>query len=57
MAELSLYPRIGGYDAIAAIIDDLFALLRTDARFVRFGMGRSTDSLKRTRQLPPNHCC
>jgi hypothetical protein len=38
VAETSLYKRIGGYDVIAAIVDDLFALLRADARFSRFGM-------------------
>lgn len=31
-AELSLYRRLGGYDAIAAIIEELFVLLRTDHR-------------------------
>jgi truncated hemoglobin YjbI len=29
-AEASLYERIGGYDVIAAVIDDLFALMRGD---------------------------
>lgn len=56
-AELSLYRRLGGYDTIAAIIDDLFALLRTDPRFSRFGMGRSIDSHKRSRQLIVDQIC
>lgn len=47
----SLYRRLGGYDVIAAIIDDMFALLRADPAFARFGSGRSTDSHVRARQL------
>jgi len=47
----SLYRRLGGYDVIAAIIDDMFALLRADPAFARFGSGRSTDSHMRARQL------
>jgi hemoglobin len=39
--KLSLYARLGGYDVIAAIVDDLFALLRADARFSRFAIGRT----------------
>jgi hemoglobin len=56
-AELSLYRRLGGYDAIAAIIDDLFALLRGDPRFSRFGTGRSIDSQQRARQLIVDQIC
>jgi len=50
-ATPSLYRRLGGYDVIAAIIDDMFALLRADPAFARFGSGRSTDSHMRARQL------
>ncbi len=49
--ESSLYHRLGGYDGIAAIVDDLFAMLLADPRFSRFGMGRAVDSHKRARQL------
>jgi Truncated hemoglobins len=55
--ELSLYKRLGGYDAIAAIVDDLFTLLRADPRFTRFGMGRSIDSHNRSRQLLVDQIC
>ena len=55
--ELSLYKRLGGYDAIAAIVDDLFILLRADPRFSRFGMGRSIDSHNRSRQLLVDQIC
>lgn len=54
---LSLYRRLGGYDVIAAIIDDMFAALRADPAFARFGSGRSTDSHLRTRQLLVDQMC
>jgi hemoglobin len=47
----TLYERLGGYDAIAAIVDDFLAMMRNDPRFARFGGGRSLDSVRRTRQL------
>lgn len=53
----SLYRRLGGYDVIAAIIDDMFALLRADPAFARFGSGRSTDSHLRARQLLIDQMC
>jgi hemoglobin len=52
-----LYQRLGGYDVIAAIVDDLFRLLQTDARFARFGTGRGTDSHKRAQQLLVEQIC
>ncbi len=55
--EISLYKRIGGYDVIAAIVDDLFALMRADPRFIRFGVGRSIDSRRRAQQLTVDLIC
>jgi hemoglobin len=55
--EASLYKRIGGYDAIAAVIDDLFALMRADPRFARFGAGRGLDSRPRAQQLTVDLIC
>jgi hemoglobin len=55
--ETPLYKRIGGYDVIVAIIDDLFALMRADARFARFGAGRSLDSRRRAQQLTVDFIC
>jgi hemoglobin len=55
--ESSLYQRIGGYDVIAKVVDDWFALMRADGRFSRFGMGRSTDSRKRAQQLTVEMIC
>ena len=56
-AESSLYRRIGGYDVIAAVIDDMFAALREDPTFARFGPGRSVDSHNRARQLLVDQMC
>jgi hemoglobin len=56
MAGMTLYQRLGGYDTIAAVIDDLMAMLQADARFARFG-GRSVDSRSRTRQLLVDQIC
>jgi hemoglobin len=46
----SLYARLGGYDAIAAVVDDFITRLATDKRFERFFSGFSADSKKRLRQ-------
>jgi hemoglobin len=51
-AKDSLYSRLGGYDAIAAVVDDLLVRLRDDPRLRRFWTSpRSTDSNNRERQL------
>jgi hemoglobin len=48
----SLYARLGGYDAIAAVVDDLLPRLRTDDLLSRFWTSpRSVDTLNRERQL------
>jgi hemoglobin len=56
-SENSLYQRIGGYDVIASVIDNLFELLRADSRFARFVSGRSVDSFLRARQLLVDQVC
>lgn len=53
----SLYQRMGGYDVIAAVVDDLFALLHNDPAFARFFGGRSQDSVVRSRQLLVDQMC
>ncbi|HZS52497.1 MAG TPA: hypothetical protein VFA54_16630 [Bryobacterales bacterium] len=53
----TLYERLGGYDTIAAIVDDLLAMLREDPRFGRFVMERSLDSHQRARQLLVDQLC
>ena len=46
----SLYTRLGGYDAIALVVDDFITRLATDKRFEKFFTGFSDDSKKRLRQ-------
>ena len=48
--QKSLYQRLGGYDAIAAVTDDLIPRLATDPQLKRFFPGLSVDSQKRLRQ-------
>ena len=48
----SLYIRLGGYDAIAAMVDDLLPRLRSDELLSRFWVSpRSLDTHNRERQL------
>ena len=48
--QKSLYERVGGYDALAAVVDDFIVRLVTDKQFEKFFAGASTDSKKRIRQ-------
>jgi len=53
----SLYQRLGGYDAIAAVVDDFIGRLVADKQFSRFFGGSSVDSKKRLRQLIVDQFC
>lgn len=53
----SLYKRLGGYDAIAAVSDDFIGRLLSDPRFARFFSGFSTDSKARIRQHIVDQLC
>jgi hemoglobin len=53
----SLYERLGGYDAVAAVVDDFVGRLVTDKQFERFFVGHSTDSKKRIRQHIVDQLC
>jgi len=46
-APASLYKRLGGYDAIAAVTDEFISRLGSDKQLSRFLVGLSTDSQKR----------
>ena len=48
--EKSLYERVGGYNALAAVVDDFIGRLVTVKQFEKFFIGQSTDSKKRIRQ-------
>ncbi|HLG16326.1 MAG TPA: group 1 truncated hemoglobin [Blastocatellia bacterium] len=47
---LSLYQRLGGYDGLAAIFDDVAPRMAADPELARFFTGHSTDSDLRQRQ-------
>ena len=51
MEKSTLYARLGGYDAIAAVADDLLPRLQTDARLARYWQNRGADGIKREKQL------
>lgn len=53
----SLYKRLGGYDALAAVTDDFIGRLATDKQLGRFFVGPSTDSIHRIRQLVLDQLC
>jgi len=56
-AQDSLYKRLGGYDALAAVTDDFIGRLATDAKLGRFFVGLSTDSKVRVRQHIVDFLC
>jgi len=53
----TLYKRLGGYDALAAVTDDFVGRLAGDPSLSKFFVGHSTDSLKRIRQLVVDQLC
>ena len=53
----TLYERLGGYNAIAAVVDDFIGRLVTDKQFERFFVGHSADSKKRIRQHIVDQFC
>lgn len=55
--EESLYKRLGGYDAIAAVVADFFGRMIPDPQLGRFFVGLSTDSKRRAQQLTVDFVC
>lgn len=53
----TLYKRLGGYDAVAAVSDDFLGRLAADPNFTRFFAGHGTDSMKKLRQLVVDQLC
>src|SRR6266851_8080312 len=53
----TLYARLGGYDAIAAVSDNLLPRLMGDPRLGRFWQHRAEDSLRREKQLLIDFLC
>lgn len=57
MPEKTLYSRLGGYDAIAAVTNDLLERLMSDPQLARFWRDRARDSMRRERQLLIDFLC
>jgi hemoglobin len=53
----TLYKRLGGYDAIAAVSDDFITRLAGDKQLSRFLVGLSDDSKKKLRQHVVDQLC
>jgi hemoglobin len=53
----TLYQRLGGYDALAAVTDDFIGRLVANPQLARFFTGLSTDSKIRVRQLVVDQLC
>src|SRR6185503_6720750 len=48
--DKSLYDRLGGYNALALVVDDFIVRLVTDKQFEKFFVGHADDSKKQIRQ-------
>jgi hemoglobin len=57
MSEQSLYARLGGYDAIAAVCGDLLPRLQGDGLLGRFWQNRGDDGIAREKQLLIDFLC
>lgn len=53
----SLYARVGGFDAIAAVTDDFIGRLAKDPTLGKFFVGLSVNSQQRVRQLVVEQIC
>ena len=53
----TLYARLGGYDAIAAVAENLVSRLRADKTLGRFWQYRGKDGIDRERQLLIDFLC
>ena len=53
----SLYTRLGGYDAITAVVEDLLPRLVNDAQLGRFWQNRGADGMRREKQLLIDFLC
>ena len=53
----TLYERLGGYDAITAVANDLVARLQADPQLGRFWAHRGEDGVNREKQLLVDFLC
>jgi len=53
----SLYARLGGYDAMTAVVENLLPRLVNDTQLGRFWQNRGTDGMHREKQLLVDFLC
>lgn len=53
----TLYERLGGYDAISAVVNNLLPRLQGDSQLARFWQNRGEDGVKREKQLLIDFLC
>ena len=56
-SSTTLYSRLGGYDAIAAVADNLLPRLMGDDQLGRFWQHRGDDGIQREKQLLVDFLC
>ena len=56
-AKKTLYERLGGYDAITAVANDLLPRLQADPQLARFWAHRGADGVNREKQLLVDFLC
>jgi len=57
MTDKTLYERLGGYDAITAVVNNLLQRLMGDTRLGRFWQNRGDDGIAREKQLLIDYLC
>jgi hemoglobin len=57
MNTTTLYERLGGYDAIAAVVDALMVRIKADGKLRRFYDHRGADGIAREQQLLVDFLC
>ena len=57
MNQKSLYERLGGYDGIAVLTNDLLPRLQADPQLGRFWKNRGDDGIEREHQLLIDYLC
>lgn len=55
--NITLYSRLGGYDTIAAVVNNLLARLMADSQLGRFWKNRGEDGIAREKQLLIDYLC
>lgn len=57
MSQKTLYERLGGYDAITAVVNNLLPRLQSDTQLGRFWQHRGEDGVQREKQLLIDFLC